>query len=287
MVHAADLRQGHVGLVHHQEEVAREIVDERRRRLPGAAPGEVPRVVFDAVAVAELLDHLQVEHRALVEALRLEEAARRRQLGEALLELDLDRVDRSIERLTRRRVERPRIDREPVDPAKGGAAERVGSADLLDLVAEILDPHGDVLVGRVDLDHVAAHPERAARQVHVGALVLHLHELCEERRHPGLVPHLDVGEHVVVGVRGSQTVDARHGGDDDDVPPLEQSLRRRETELVDAYRRRRTSLRLCGSPRAGVEATRRGGVRDRGRSAPPQTPESNKGQQAEPAQRRR
>ncbi len=75
--HPPHLGQGHVRLVDDEQEVVRKVVEERRRRLPRRASGEVARVVLDAVAVAELLDHLQVEHRALVEPLGLEQAAGR------------------------------------------------------------------------------------------------------------------------------------------------------------------------------------------------------------------
>ena len=51
----------------------------------------------------------------------------------------------------------------------------------LDLVAEQLDAHGGLVVGRVDLDGVAPHPELAPHEVHVVALVLHVDELAQDR----------------------------------------------------------------------------------------------------------
>jgi hypothetical protein len=48
------------------------------------------------VAVADLLDHLEVEHRALLEPLRLEQLAVGLELRQPLLELRLDRVDRPL-----------------------------------------------------------------------------------------------------------------------------------------------------------------------------------------------
>ena len=43
----------------------------RRRRRTRLAAGQMARVVLDAVAVADLLDHLEIEHRPLVQPLRL------------------------------------------------------------------------------------------------------------------------------------------------------------------------------------------------------------------------
>ena len=51
---------------------------------PGGAAGQVARVVLDAVAVADLLDHLEVEHRPLVQPLGLEHLALALELAAAL-----------------------------------------------------------------------------------------------------------------------------------------------------------------------------------------------------------
>ena len=87
-VHAADLRNRHVALVDEQQRVVRQVVEQARRRLAGAAPRQIARVVLDAVAVADLEDHLQVEARALLEPLRLDELVRGAQ------PLELHRRDR-------------------------------------------------------------------------------------------------------------------------------------------------------------------------------------------------
>ena len=63
------------------ERVGRQVVEQRRRRLARRAPGQVPRVVLDPVAVADLLDHLEIEHRPLVQAVRLEDLALRLELS--------------------------------------------------------------------------------------------------------------------------------------------------------------------------------------------------------------
>ena len=93
-VHRADLRHRLVRLVEDEQEVLREVVDERRRRLARLAAREVARVVLDAVAEAHLLEHLEVVHRALLEALLLEEAPCLVEAVEPLAELLADRRDR-------------------------------------------------------------------------------------------------------------------------------------------------------------------------------------------------
>ena len=73
--HAVELRDSDVRLVDEEEEVAGEVVEQRGGRLAGEAAGHVARIVFNAVAEADGLDHFEVETRALVDALRLDEAA--------------------------------------------------------------------------------------------------------------------------------------------------------------------------------------------------------------------
>ena len=72
----------------------RQVVDQRRRRLARLASGQVARVVLDALAEAQLVQHLEVEARALLDALRLDQLALALEELDALAQLDLDRLDR-------------------------------------------------------------------------------------------------------------------------------------------------------------------------------------------------
>src|SRR3546814_15954568 len=54
------------------------------------APGQIARVVFDAVAVTQLHDHFQIETRALLEPLRLHQLVLTAQVIEPLAQLVLD-----------------------------------------------------------------------------------------------------------------------------------------------------------------------------------------------------
>ena len=120
----------------------------------------MPGVVLDAVAVADLLHHLEIEHRALVQALRLEELALGLELAAVPRELGLDRLDRLLGAIARRDEVRLRVDRDLVVLAQGLAGQRIEGRQRVDFVAEELDAERQVLVRRVDLDDVAAHAER-------------------------------------------------------------------------------------------------------------------------------
>ena len=64
----------------------------------GTAPGQIARIVLDAGTGAGRLKHFEVEARALLQPLGLQQAARLLQLDEPVLQLFLDRLDRLVER---------------------------------------------------------------------------------------------------------------------------------------------------------------------------------------------
>ncbi len=125
---------------------------------------------------------------------------------------------------------------------EGLAGERVEARQLVDFVAEQLDPERDVFVRGVDLDDVAADAEDAAVEVVVVALVLNLDELSQNLVAIDPLPALERQHHPVVGLGRSQPVDARDAGHDDDVPALEERPRRREPHPVDLVVDRRFLL---------------------------------------------
>ena len=96
-VHPADLRDGDVRLVDDDDRVLREVVHQRRRILARLPPGQMARVVLDAVAVADLPQHLHVEQRPLLEPLGLEEPPARPEEAEPLPQLVGDARERLLE----------------------------------------------------------------------------------------------------------------------------------------------------------------------------------------------
>ena len=98
LVHRPDLRDRDVGLVDHDEEVVREVVEQTVRRLPGHPAVDVPGVVLDAAAEADLLHHLEVERGAHPQPLRLEQLALPFQLGQPFGQLLADGADGAFHR---------------------------------------------------------------------------------------------------------------------------------------------------------------------------------------------
>jgi hypothetical protein len=179
--HAADLRHGDVAFVDEHEAVVGQVFEQGGRRLAGGAAGEVARVVLDAGARAGGHHHLDVEQGALFQPLGFQHAAGGVELFEALVEVGLDALDGLVEGRLGRDVVRVGVDLDAFEDGGLVAGERVELDDLLQLVAEERQPPGAVVqVGREHLDRVAAHPERAALEGLVVALVLQRDEVCQQ-----------------------------------------------------------------------------------------------------------
>ena len=191
--------------------------------MAGAEPAgrgvDVSRIVLDTRTEADLPHHLDVVVGPHPKSLRLKQFALLLQFGQPLLELLLDRGDRIRHPLRPRNVVSRREDPQRIDLADDVTGQRMQIVQRLDLVAEELDAHREFLVGRDDLDGVAAHPERATGECHVVAGVLDVDEQPQQRIARNLLPDLHLDGPVHVGLRRAETVDARHRRDHNDVAP--------------------------------------------------------------------
>ena len=223
-----------MALVGEDKRVVGQIFEQGRRRLPGPAAGQIARIVLDAGAGAGRLQHLEVEHGALLEPLRLEKPPLPVELIEPLLELPLDALERLQERRARRDIVRIGVDLDELEVLRLLPGERIELGDRLDLVAEEADPPGAVLVvGGENLHRVAAHPKQAAREIRLRALVLKRDQIRDELTLVDPVAELQREGHRGIGLDRADAVDARHGGHDDDVVALEQRPGRRVAHTVD------------------------------------------------------
>ena len=75
MIHASKLRHGLVALINEHQRILRKIIKQSRRRLARHATRKMARVILDAMTIANLLHHLHIEKRSLMNPLRLEQAS--------------------------------------------------------------------------------------------------------------------------------------------------------------------------------------------------------------------
>ena len=226
-VHGADLRHADVGLVDHEQRIGRQVIVEGRWRFARGSPRQIARVVLDAVAVAQLHDHFQIETGALLQPLRLYQLVVATQVVEAIFQLRLDVLDGVQQRFPRRDVVALGIKSEARQLADDLASQRVERRQALHLIVEQLDTHRfQIRFGRIDIDHIATHAKGRTGEIHFIAGVLQTGESAQQLTLIQTIASIDVEHHFQVGFGATQTVDAGHCGHNDRVRPLQQRLGR-------------------------------------------------------------
>ena len=210
-----------------------EIVEQTVRRAARTPPVDMPGVVLDAGAGADLAHHLDVVAGPHPQPLGLQQLLLAIQLGQPLVQLGLDAADRPLHPLRSGHVV---AGREQIDLAVLGddlAGERMQRAQLLDLVAEELHPDRELLVHREHLERVPAHPEGAPRAGQVVARVLDADQPAEQRVPLHLVADPQPDHPADVLLRRTQAVDRRDRRHHDDVAPGQQRIRGGVPEPLD------------------------------------------------------
>ena len=192
----------------------------------------MPRVVLDPAAVADLLDHLEVVHRPRLQPLGFEQLALAAKLLEPPFELGLDALDRRADPLGRHDVVLGRVDEHLVLDGEDLGGYGVDVVDLLDLIAEELDPDGVGFIRRVQLDHVPADAEGAPLEIDVVAGVLDVGQAAEQGIAVVRLARADRDDAGLVVLRRAQAEDARDGRHDDAIPAGGQARRRRQPQPV-------------------------------------------------------
>ena len=235
VVHSPHLRQRHMTLVHDQEVVVREVVEEAVGALAGWTSGEMAAVVLDAGAVADLLHHLDVEERPLLQALRRHHVALVAQHGQAPPQLLLNRGDGALHLIFGRDENLGWVDRQNLFVADRLPGQRVDHAEGFDLVAPERDAVGDVFEIRWEnLHHVAAHAEGTRRKFGVVPGVEDAHQIVQQLVPPDLLLGLELDDLALVLLGRAQAVDARDARHHDHVRPTgDERTRGPQPEAVD------------------------------------------------------
>ncbi len=142
VIHALQLRNGLVAFVDEQQRVGGQIIQQRGRRLTRQAAGEVPRIIFDPVAITDVAHHLQIEHGALPDALRLDALALLLELFFPPVQLIFDAAHGVVAGLIAHDVMRLRIDRQAQVGLLDLAIQRIDLLQIFNFVA----PQADAIV---------------------------------------------------------------------------------------------------------------------------------------------
>ena len=212
--------------------VVGEVVDKRIRRLPGATSVEVTTVVFDTAAVPYFLHHFHIVTYALFKPLSFNQLV----VVNEVLTFDFHIVLDVNKSLFHRYAFHDVVTCGKHDCMQqfcnGVARNDVDFRHFFHFVAP--EGHADCAVtGRVDFDYVATDAKRAARKVHVVALVLNVDKFAYHVAHGNVVAGAQRQAHFVVFAGCTQAVYTTYAGNHYRVAPFKQTARRRVAQFVD------------------------------------------------------
>ena len=213
-VHCSHLRQGNVALIHEQQEILREIVEQRHRSAANGTAGYYSGIVFDTRAIAELLHHLDIVIRALGYALRFKQLAVFLKILDSLIALCSDIGDRPRHFFLADNIMAGGIYGSVVQIAQHGTGHDVYLAYSVDLIAEEFHPYGLVIrIRRKNLDSIAANAEHISLKGDIIALIAYLNELAQKLVKAAYLPGSERYHHTLIVDGVTETVDAGHRGD--------------------------------------------------------------------------
>ena len=220
-------------LVDEGDEVVREVVQHGVRRGPDGPPIDVPRVVLDAGAVPQYLEHFQVVHGALFDTLGFQQLAHALEILHPLVQFGLDIHDGPLHIARRGHVMLGRIHHRGVQLGQLVAGDRMHHLDAVQVVAPQFQSQRLLVVAGPDFQRIALGPEPARREFYVVALVLHGHQPLQNGVSAYRLAHLQDQVQRAVLLRVAQAVDAAHAGHHDGVGAGEERAGGRVPQPLD------------------------------------------------------
>ena len=139
---------------------------------------------------------------------------------------------RAFARFRRHHVMRLGIDGQAQIGLADLAEHGVDLAEAIHFVAQQFDAVGVIVISGEDLDNVAPHAKRSAREAVIVALVEDFDQAREDLLARDLLALFEHQQHAVIGFGRAEAVDATHARDNDAVPAFEKRTGSGEAELV-------------------------------------------------------
>ena len=222
-----------MAFVDKQDGIGRNVIKQARRWLAGPAPRQVARIIFNAGAVADFIDHFYVKQGSLFEALGFQQLVCLAQFLDPNFQFVFYAVNGRHQNLARGDVVRLGIHREPRHTTQHFTGQWIEKTQILNFIIEQFNAHRLALrFSRMDIDNFASNPVVTASELHVIARVLQFGQAAQQLTLINDVTALEVQHHLVVSLRITQTIDRRHRGNDNHIAPLKQRLGRGQPHLL-------------------------------------------------------
>ena len=235
LVHAADLRNAHMGFIDNAEEIFGKVIDERLGRRAGITSGEVTDVVFDSCGVTRFFQHFYVVLRSLTDALRFGNFPRIQKFFFAQREIRKDCFRRAIDFFLARYIVFRGEERHLCHLRDDLSRKTFHLCDGFHFVECHLDSDDRIAAWWENFHGIAKHVEHSLFKFNVAAAVLDIGELAEEFIPLSLFAarHFD-RKPLVIG-DGAKTVDARYRCHNQDISPREKIVSCGVAEFCDLF----------------------------------------------------
>ena len=220
--------------VHNHQCVGGQVLKQRGRRITRIPARQITGVVFNALTVAQLANHLEVIQCTLLQTLCLDQLFVFLQLHKPALELFFNMIHSAKHHISRGDVMRFWKNRYARHLGFNSAGEWIENTNILDFFVKQFDPHRfSFRVRGEDINDVAPDTIGATLEIYIVTGVLELSQLTE---HPALINDFTAGQvhdHLEIGLRIAQTIDCRHSCNYQAILSLQQRLGGRQTHLLN------------------------------------------------------
>ena len=220
-IHPPYLGQRHMGFVHKQQKIVREIIQQGAGSRAGFPAGQHPGVVFNAFAHTDFRQHLDIIPGTLEDSLSLQQLPFFFEPLHPLVQLRLNIRNGHLHLFSGHDIMGSWVNRHMLHHALELARKGMDFTDPVDLIAEKFHPdHRIIGISGIYLHYVSPHPEFVADEVDVVAFILQIHQLGQQLV-PGFHHARPQGNHHAAVIDGiAQAVNTGYTGDDDYIPPF-------------------------------------------------------------------
>ncbi len=106
-----------------------------------------------------------------------------------------------------------------IDLVQDLTGKHINIADIFDIITKCIDANSVFLIGRVDLDNIAPHPEGTPFRTHIVPGIMDINQFMKYFKTIKLLSLFDQYHHVPIVFRGTNTINAGDTGNDNHVPP--------------------------------------------------------------------
>ncbi len=221
-------------LINHQQRIFRQIIKQCGWRLARRTTRQIARVVFNAVAVTQLNNHLDVVLRALLKALELHMFFQVAKLCQAIAQLFFNIINTRQHRIARRDVMAFRKNRHARQLAQYLSRQRIKRSDIFHFFIKQRDADSfHIRIGGIHINHITATAIGRALKINIVAAILQFRQFAQQFALIYALAATEMQHHTEILFRITQAVNRRHRGNHNNVRSLQQRFGCRQTHLFD------------------------------------------------------